>query len=189
MRRPRSIRLLRARSFPLAQVHTEVPETLLRTLAPPLLPFHFDLTCVCDSRVLGGGVFGTGFKASQHSQHSVQNREWVRWASGDVEIDGNLLGHSAERRIGTREGSAADGTRADRNHKPRGRHCCICFAKGEFHVLSNWTCHDDPIRMPWRCHELDTEAAEVEHDIAERHELGFTAIASASRNLAQLEGS
>ena len=55
---------------------------------------------------------------------------------------------------------SGDGAGADGNDYFRGRDSLVGFHQGKFHVPCHGACHEQPVRMPGRRHELDSEAAQ-----------------------------
>src|SRR5438105_6204812 len=82
---------------------------------------------------------------------------------------------------------AGDGTGADGNDNLRRRHRVIGLSQSEPHIVSHGPRDEQAIGVPWRGHELNAEAAQVENDGVEHVDIGLATIAAAGAYLPQLE--
>ena len=130
----------------------------------------------------GAGRLG----APQQPQQPVENRERVRRAARDAQVHRDVRGHAVAHFGAAPERPAVDGAGADRDDQPRLRGSPRRSGTRASRMLS-LTAPVMTMPSAWRGRgdELDAEARQVEHHVAQRDQLRLAAVAAPRRDRAQ----
>ena len=122
----------------------------------------------------------TILKATQKPKKPVNDGQRVGRTARDVEVNRDVLGYAAVRGISAGERTTADRAGAHGNHELGRRHRSVGLSERELHVGRHRPGDDDAVGVTRGGHELDSEAAEIEDDVARRYKLGLAPVAASS---------
>ena len=126
-------------------------------------------------------------KTAEQAKQTIEDRDWVRWTSRNIEVNRKQILESVARFCMTTKYATRDGAGASCDDQFWLGHRLV-GAQGCFtHVLGDRPSDQDPVCMSRRGDEVDAEAASIEDDIAQRIDLCLAAITAPGTDLAQAQ--
>lgn len=123
------------------------------------------------------------FKAAEEPEKAIEDRQQVRRATGDIEVDGNLGRNTVTRLQSPGKGPAAQRAGTHRNHDTRRWNGRVSLEESLTHVHGDRPCHDHSICVTRRGDELNSETRQVEDHVRGRDELRFATVAAGGDSL------
>ena len=124
----------------------------------------------------------------QQAQEAVQERERMRRAPGDEEVDVEHGRGAAAHLVRAGEGTAGDRAGAGGDDDLRIRHRLLGLLQGSAHVLRHRAGDQQAVGVPRGGDKLDAESAHVPSDRGEDVRVRLAGVAAACAHLAKLQG-
>src|ERR1035437_1273002 len=128
-------------------------------------------------------VIGWGddsLQSSNRQQNPMEQRVWIRWAAGNVNVHGDDRVYAATTGVVLAENAATASARTDRHNQPRRGHGVVGLAKSEFHVACDWAGDEQHVRMTRGGDKVNAETFDVIDRAVEAIDFDFAAVAGAS---------